>query len=264
MAVVLPQKFTITFPHGNKAQTVRVPAHAAANAVAAMLGVQKPRSTLFISGGAGNMTAEAIAKTRNLIEDGIARFAAENDVVVIDGGTDVGIMQMLGQARAKWRNAFSLIGCAPEGTVTYPGFERLGLAMTTDDGHTRASLEPNHTHFVLVDADYWGAESDLIVGLTRAISGGVKPNYGVLINGGSVSKYDVYIASARGESPIPVLVVQGSGRSADEILRASKTGHFNSAMIREIVRGGKIEPIALAGGAALIYKHLQQLYQTKP
>lgn len=262
MSTVLPRKFTITFPAGNEARTVRVPAHADAAEVAAMLGIKTPQSTLFISGGAGNMDATAIAKTQDLIENGIARFAAEHNVVVIDGGTDVGTMQMVGQARRKWRGKFTLIGCAPEGTVMYPGFEQYGLAMQTADGHSRTLLEPNHSHFVLVDAPYWGAESDLIVGLTRAISGGVRPNYGVLINGGSVAKYDVYIASARGEAPIPVLVVRGSGRSADEILRASTTGHFDSAMIREIVRGGRLEAVDLAGGARTIYKHLHRLYFT--
>ena len=231
MTTVLPSKFTITFPNNNIARTVRVPAYAEAAEVAKMLGIKTPQSTLFISGGAGNMDKLAISKTRSMIEDGIARFAAENNVVVIDGGTDVGTMQMMGRARLKAKGAFQLIGCAPEGTVSYPGFEQTGMEITTKNGDSRAALEPNHTHFVLVDEDYWGAESDLIVGLTRAISGGVKPNYGVLINGGSVSKYDVYIASARGEFPIPVLVVRGSGRSADEIVTASQTGRFNSAMI---------------------------------
>jgi hypothetical protein len=261
MPTVLPHKFTITFPTGNQARTVRVPTYADAKQVATMLGVRQPRSTLFISGGAGNMDSIAIAKTRHLITEGIARFAAEHDVVVIDGGTDVGTMQMVGRARAKWKNRFTLIGCAPEGTVQYPNFERTGQPLTTNDGDSRTPLEPNHSHFVLVDAPHWGSESDMIVGLARAIADGVMPSYGVLINGGSISKYDIYIASARGPAPIPVLVIRGSGRSADEIVTASDTGQFNNAMIREIVRGGKIEPVDLSGGPAHIYDRLKQLYR---
>jgi len=252
---ILPETFQITFPSGPSARTLRVPTFADATTVADKLGIKRPQSALFLSGGASAMDDESIFKTRSIIEGGIARFAAENNVVVIDGGTDAGIMQMMGVARAKWGNRFPLIGCAPEGKVIYPG-----LSVSPEDITTRTALEPHHSHFVLVDEDYWGAESDMIVGLTRSISGGTRPNYGVLINGGSIAKYDIYIASARGSSAIPVLVVDGSGRTANEIARASRTGKFQSAMVQAIVQGGKIEEVSLQGGPKMIYKRLTMLF----
>jgi hypothetical protein len=253
-----PNIFEIHFPGRDKARVVRAPAFADAAKVRAALAIPRPRPTIFISGGAGNMDEEAIKKTHGLIRDGVARFAAEHDVVVIDGGTDSGVMQMVGQAHEATGNRFTLIGCAPEGKVSYPGMPE------PQNPEGRTALEPNHTHFVLVDADYWGAESDMIVGLTRAISYGRYPKIGILINGGSIAKYDIYIASARGESSIPVLVVDGSGRSADEIAKASRTGEFTSAMIRAIVMGGKIEEVSLQGGGKTMYDKLTELFKGKP
>ncbi|MEO0562472.1 MAG: hypothetical protein AAF125_10175 [Chloroflexota bacterium] len=234
---------------------------ASAEAVRDALGIPHPRPALFISGGASAMDDNAIFKTRNLMEGGVARFAAENDVVVIDGGTNAGIMQMMGEAHEKWGDRFTLVGCAPEGKVTYPGYKPSEADNKHDPEAARTPLEPNHTHFVLVDENYWGAESDMIVGLTRAISGGKMPMAGVLINGGSIAKYDIYIASARGESPIPVLVVDGSGRSADEIAHASRTGRFTSAMVRAIVEGGKIDEVSLEGGARMMYERLKEMFK---
>lgn len=245
------QSRLIQFSNGNQAKAVRVSPYANPDEVAQALGFNQIQSALFISGGAANMTAEDMERTRQIVEDGIARFAVENDVVVIDGGTEAGIMQMIGEARAKTGNRFPLVGCAPFGKVTYPGG-----TIEDEDANTRTALEDHHSHFVLVDADYWGAESDMIVGLTRSISRYNRPAYGVLVNGGKIAQYDVYIASARGKEAMPVIVVDGSGRTADSIASASKTGKFINAMIQAIIQGGKIEIVAIDDGSEAMYKAL--------
>jgi hypothetical protein len=56
---------------------------------------------------------------------------------VIDGGTDAGVMQLIGRARAASGGRFPLIGVAAEGTVMVPG------AGTSSPDATE--LEPNHT-----------------------------------------------------------------------------------------------------------------------
>ena len=247
--------FNITFPNGNSATAILVPTFANAAEVANALQIPQPKGTIFISGGASAMDDEAIARTHSLIEGGIVQFAKDHDIVIVDGGTNAGIMRMIGQARHKLGASFPLIGCAPHDKLTYPG------SPAADDPNSRTPLESHHTHFVLVDADYWGAESDIIVDLTRAIAQKKYPNCGILINGGGIAKYDIYIASARGASAIPVIVVDGSGRTADEIAMASRTGKFANAMIRAIVEGGQIDEVSLSGGPGMIYEKLKTLFE---
>lgn len=247
----------LRFPNGNTAHVVHASPYADALEVVSKLGIAEPMPALFLSGGASAMEDKAMAQTYAIVEQGIARFAAEHNIVVVDGGTDVGIMQMMGRARHKLGNRFPLVGCAPADKVLYPGMKPTG-------DQTRTTLEPNHSHMILVDDDHWGAESDMIVGAVRAFTRGVLPGCGILINGGKIAQYDVYIASARGERAIPVIVVDGSGRSADTIARASKTKAFDTAMIKAIVQGGKVEVISLKDGADAMYNQLKGHFNVAP
>lgn len=243
----------IRFANGNEAQLLRAPVYADAASLLPILGIATPRPAIFLSGGASAMSDDEMRKTRELVAGGIARFAAERDIVVVDGGTEAGIMHMMGEARAAYDNRFTLIGSAPLGRIAPPN-------AAPDAYPDRALLETNHSHFVLVEADYWGAESDMIVELARGIAGGKHPTLGILINGGSIAQYDVYIATARGSDPVPVLVVDGSGRTADSIASATKSGNFMNAMIRAIVEGGKIEIVHLEHGPEGMYSKLQAMF----
>ena len=242
----------LRFANGNTARVLRALPHADADTVAHALALVSPRPALFLSGGASAMNADAMRATNALITDGIARFAAEHGITVIDGGTDAGIMRLMGRARLRYRYRFPLVGCAPHDKITYPGDRRPG-----DD---RTPLEPNHSHFVLVSADYWGAESDMIVGMVRALTQCEIPGCGILINGGKIAQYDVYVASARGQRALPVVIIDGSGRTADAIASASKSGRFDTAMMRAIVEGGQIDIVSLHDGAEALYRRLEKVF----
>ncbi|MFZ4813879.1 MAG: hypothetical protein ACOYL5_05035 [Phototrophicaceae bacterium] len=246
---ILPK--LVTFPNQNQSQLIHVPPYADAKTVAETLGFSIPQPSIFLSGGAGGMSEEDLETTRHIISEGLARFATEHGVVVIDGGTDTGVMRLNGNARHAYGDRFSLIGCAPDKLVRYPGSDN-----QLDESLTM--LEDNHSHFALVNSDQWGAESDLLVGLTRAISGGVRPSVGILINGGQIAQYDVYIASARGEKALPVIVLEGSGRAADMIATATRSNRFSSAMLRAIVEGGRIDLLPVSEGVEGLYNRLKK------
>ncbi len=250
-----PQSFAIRFKNGNIARAVRAPAYADASQVLRALGMTTPQPALFLSGGASAMGDAEMQHTQALVRDGIARFATDHSITVVDGGTDAGIMQMMGQARRHFEGVFPLIGCAPMEKVTYPG------GPTRDDDEA-TPLESNHSHFVLVEGDHWGVESDMIVGAARALPQTSAPTCGILINGGKISQYDVYIASARGEQAVPVIVIDGSGRTADMIASATKSGNFNTAMIKAIVEGGRIDVLTLNAGSDALYERLQYFFKT--
>jgi hypothetical protein len=141
-----------------------------------------------------------------LVNEGLAPAIEQAGAVALDGGTDSGIMGLLGRARAS-AGGFPLVGVAAEGTVALPG----GNA-----GADAARVEPHHTHLLLVPGGSWGDETPWIARTAAALSGGA-PAVTVLINGGDVT----YADAARSiEDGRPVIVVEGSGRAADEVVSA--------------------------------------------
>lgn len=242
------RSFVIRFPMGNIAYAMRLPREASPLHVIKEFSLSQPRPTIFISGGASAMTEEDIERTRTIVADGIAVFAQRHNITVVDGGTEAGVMKMIGDARFNMNYTFPLIGVCPFGRISYPGH---------DNGDSDAPLEDGHSHFVLVDGNEWGDESHMIVSLTRAIAAGSAPMIGILINGGKIAERDVYLATAQGPNRIPMLVLDGSGRKANEIATAKATGHTDSITVKAIVSGGDIRITRLDEGADAMYQQLQ-------
>lgn len=211
-----------------------------------------PRPIIFISGGAGAMSEEDIARTRDLLENGIAAYAQEKRITLIDGGTEAGVMEMIGTARRKHNYNFPLIGVAPLAKIEYPGY---------DNHQAEAALQQGHSHFVLVNTDNWGGESETIIALSKAIAAGQAPMVGILINGGKIAEHEVYLAAAQGETRMPVIIIDGSGRTADNISTAFKTQSTNSAVIRAIIQGADLRLTALADGVEALLHELDKVFK---
>src|SRR5260370_14120468 len=90
-------------------------------------------------------------------------------------------MAILGQAVAEQQRRSTLMGVAPAGSVTYP------VKSTNTSGNEAAPLDPNHSHFVLVETDEWGGETEAMYELAEALSMG-RPSVAVLINGGPIAQ----------------------------------------------------------------------------
>lgn len=240
--------FTIRFSDNQFSPALRVDSDDDAQHIIDTFALMTPRPALFITGGAGLMTDDDIKRTREIMNDGIAKFAAAHNLTVVDGGTEAGVMQMIGEARKNHGYKFPLIGCAPYYKVTYPGAEPREGAETM--------LEDGHSHFVLVNSHEWGGESETIVKLTRAVAAQQRPMIGVLINGGSIAERDVYYATAIGDNRVPILILDGSGRTADNISEAYKTQNTDNKMIKAIIKGGDIRLTPLSEGVPTLLKHL--------
>jgi hypothetical protein len=128
--------------------------------------------------------------------------------VAVDGGTNAGVMRLLGEAHAAGAAGFPLVGVAAEGTVRVPG-----RPTPRDDA---ADLEPHHTHFILVPGSEWGAEASWIA-LTASCLAGPAPSVTVLVNGGDIAYEDAEFSLRAGRA---ILAIRGSGRAADEIAAA--------------------------------------------
>lgn len=247
MTPVRNKRFVIPFEDGRAAFAVHVSRRFDSDQVAQTLCLTEPRPTIYVTGGAGAMSPEDIAATQAIVERGLARFVEEHNANVIDGGTDVGIPAMVGSARLKHRFHFPLIGIAPMELVRYPGYDN-------DDGE---KLNPGHSHFVLTAGDEFGDESDLITQLTDTLSGGgQQPALGVLINGGSIARKEVYARTTSDKLSFPLIVVEGSGRFADILARAFYEGHTEEKDVQTIISKGQLEIVSINDGPEQMYAKL--------
>jgi hypothetical protein len=223
------RKDTITFKNGNHAVVITVTRDTDAQTILKALDIAQPRALIMLFGGAKGLDDSRKARLTELFTDAIAPVAAELDALIIDGGTQSGVMAMMGEAVARDGQGAQLLGIAPAGKVTYPGCPSdAGIA----DG---APLEPNHSHFVLVKSDEWGGETGTMFKLAGALN---VPVATMLINGGSIAGGEALQSVRNGWQ---LLVVEGSGRFADELSAAVRDGQLvKSVEVSEIARSGRV------------------------
>jgi hypothetical protein len=240
--------FPIHFSNGKTALAVRVPQNADPQAVIAALSLDRPVPTIFVSGGARQMDTDSMSGTRSSIEDGLARFLNERHVTMIDGGTSSGVMLLVGLARARRNYTFPLVGITPDKWVTYPG---------SPNNDEFADLDAFHSHFVLTDGDHFGSESELILNLVTTLSG-AKKCLVMIVNGGDIVKNEAHLCATRNPR-LPMLVLEGSGRFADELAEARKSGS-SDPLIRDILKLGMVHFIPVKAGPDTLYRWLQNFF----
>lgn len=172
------------------------------------LGIPGDRPILVSLGGAGKMDAEDGTRAEGLIRNCLVPALERHRATVVDGGTDSGVMRIMGRARTELGARFPLLGVAAEGTVRLPGSATVGTDV--------ANLEPGHTGVIIVPGDAWGEESPWIADIAGQLAGS-RASATLVINGGQVTYQDVEYSLARRR---PVLVVKGTGRTADAIAGA--------------------------------------------
>ena len=171
-------------------------------------GVRRGHPVLVLVGGADAMDPSVLDTLDHVLRTAVLPLLDAYDAVAVDGGTDSGVMRVIGRARDAAGHRFPLVGVAAEGTVVAPG---------APAGHTDpAELEPHHTHVVLVPGDEWGDESPWLAEVADAVADGA-PSVTVVVNGGEITFTDALASLDRGR---PVVVLAGTGRAADEIAAA--------------------------------------------
>ena len=163
-------------------------------------------------GGAAGIADEEMATLAELLTAHVIPLVDKTSVTVVDGGTDSGVMRLIGQARAATNGSFQLVGVAAAGTVRVPDAQK-------PPSNDAAEIEPNHTHIVLVPGDSWGDETPWLSAVAATIAADM-PSATLVVNGGAITLDDA-LASLRARRP--VIVLAGSGRAADEIAGA-RTG----------------------------------------
>ena len=136
-----------------------------------------PDASVVISITGGAQAFQIPKRLETAFTRGLAKAALATNAWIITGGTDAGVMQLVGRGLAEY-NALSKVQCigiAPYGVIL--GREKMEEVRDADGGKTidwdmdyegvgfdGANLEPNHTHFLLPDTgavgrDAWGGET---------------------------------------------------------------------------------------------------------
>jgi hypothetical protein len=250
----MDRAYTVTLA-GTEVPAVYVEARANPRDVLGYLGLStEPRLSMFITGGASRMSDEDKALTRSLFEQAIAPFAQQYNIAVIDGGTRSGVIEMMATARHKGGHTFPLIGIAPYARIAYPGRPE------KEDTH---ELCPGHSHFVFVTGDDYGAESEMIVNMAHVLAGGIRDQagrkreaVGLVVNGGKITRQEAFMATSK-YIDMPLIVMEGSGRFADELASAVRTGETSQALIRSIIDRGNVQLAGVGAGPGKFTEKLQ-------
>lgn len=171
------------------------------------VGIRDYHAAIAMHSGAGNMSASYLEKLNQLFTQGLARFAQDHQVLIGDGGTNVGGAKLIGRGRRLIRGTFPLVGICPSEKITYPN----GPTRTRN----RWSLNRHHSHFLAVDGDEFGAESPLLVGLVDAKE---VPKLTLIVNGGEIVQNE---AEQHAQNGTPILTLKGSGRFADKLAEST-------------------------------------------
>jgi hypothetical protein len=182
------------------------------------------RPVILVCGGADTLRGRQLTRVESVLGGGVAGAAGTARAAVIDGGTNSGVMRLVGAARERDPVAMPvLVGVAPSGQVKPPG---------------DTQLEPNHSHAVLAEADSWGDETPLMFDLAAAIAG--RQRVVVVLAGGNDGALDEAVEAVRRRWP--VIVIEGTGGIARRLTRFRRLRRKRSRdeRLRQVLRDGDI------------------------
>lgn len=234
----------INFDNGRSARVVLPGKTDSAAAILEALNLKDRKTVILILGGADNLSEEIRPKLKHWFGRGIARAATQMNAVIIDGGTNTGVMSLMGEGVADHFYQTPLIGVAPRQLVDDQSDGQEG------DIEKKKKLEPNHSHFVLVEGASWSSKSPIMFDLFdelkkneqpknetqgNDVASGLNgksskspgkdekpaklPTVAILAGGGQTTRMEVLCAVRK---KITIIVLEGSGGLADEIVAAIK------------------------------------------
>lgn len=204
-------RFTITFDPQHTATAIQVPRDYAPGDALNALDLPPYNGIIVVHGGAGSMEQDVIETVQDYLLKSLAPLAQQKQLLIVDGATDSGIGHILGEVRGHTNSTYPLLGIMPHRFARYPGAPK--------QDSEQYPLNPNHSHFIFVDGENFGDESELMVGLLHATS---KPGLALIINGGQVVFDEVKRHAAQGNL---LVTLRGSGRIADKLADARSDEH---------------------------------------
>ena len=221
--------YPLPFENGHTARAIKVDEVDEIVGALEALGIAQHRPSLLVVGGADGMNNEDTQRLRKFIEQVVVPTCEGLQVTVMTGGTNSGIMKLVGKARNRARATFPLIGIAAIGTVQLPG---------NAPSKNQAPLEPHHDAFVFVPGADWSNESPWLVRISAAISHNT-PALTLVANGGEITWHDILYSIVAGR---PVLAIEGTGRATDVLAKISRL-HMDNPRAQAFNQTGLVQAI---------------------
>lgn len=235
---------------GVTVQAVRVAPGVRLVGLAETLALPPCQGTIAVVGGAKGLDVPEYAGVRAVLRrlmDELVDLASERTLAVIDGGTPYGVMRLLGEARAARGSTFPLVGVAPLGKVAWPD-------RPSDEGGD-TPLDVNRSAFVLVESGEWGGETDTLAEVAHVLAGDY-PTFEILVNGGKIAKRDVRAYLQLGGQ---LVVIEETGRLADDVAQAVKSGQSQDPDIQEILAANRTHVVPLNAPPGTLSRQLRDL-----
>lgn len=242
--------FEVGFSNGSSSSAIRVHDPAELPVALRELGLDRSHPVLVVVGGAGEVSEADMVRLRPLFVEVLAPLVEALGASVVDGGTDAGVMRLMGRARSETRTTFPLIGVVATGTVTLPG--------TLPPRPDAAPLEPDHTHFVLAPGSNWGDDSPWLAHAASVLAEGAS-SVTVVVNGGEHTWTDVSQSIRAGR---PVIAVSGSGRAADALADVLR-GEAPDGRARELAASGLVQAVDMAAGSDALTRVIEKVLSAK-
>lgn len=155
---------------------------------------------ILLVGGADVASAADLEGIRAFVA-ALVTMAERSGMAIVDGGTDSGVMRLIGEEREARGATFPLVGVVPRGA----------LERTTRSGQ-RINTAPGHSHILLVPGSEFGDEIEWLFAAADHLAGASAPT--LVVNGGDMTMVEARMRIDLGH---PVVAVEGSGRAADEL-----------------------------------------------
>jgi hypothetical protein len=173
-----------------------------------------------------------IGRLGPLLEKVVVAVAEAVEATVVGDGSPGGLAEALGRARQRKKAGFPMVGVA-------------------SDGAGAGDLETEHTHFVLVPADYGAALARWVSAVATAAAGGNR-SVAVVAAGGDPA-WEAIDAHARDGRL--VMAVARTGGVADQLVAAC-AGRPADPRARALAGSGQIVAVDPAAGAAKVAEML--------
>jgi len=239
---------TLKLKNGRIVPMVHVSPTSPLTGLAAVLNIPPVLGSIAMVGGAAAFDKpeyDAIRAQVKILLHEIAQIALCHRLALVDGGTPFGVMRLMGEVCYAYGGKIRLVGVAPSGRVRWQsGKGGIDYAKTWMGGSLQQMLEheqsltpldENHTAFVLVEANEWGDEVEMLAAVAHELAAH-QATIEILINGGQVARRDVLTYLQKGGK---VIVLEGSGRFADEVARAMRAGFSYDPDLKEVLNFSK-------------------------
>jgi uncharacterized protein YheU (UPF0270 family) len=213
-----PRLDTIAFSNGRVASVVTLRGDADAGHVLRLFSLPQPRALLIINGATGGLATKVRNRLNNLFDE-LAQLIVREGIDVITGGTKAGIFEIFGEALKRHQGPTApCIGVLP--------------AKHADLN----TLEPHHSHFVLVEEADWGGETTLMYRLADALASESR-SLALFAGGGPVTIDEMQHNVAQRRE---LILIGGTQGSTDELLRVGEDDSSSNDRISEIKHNGRI------------------------